>query len=229
MVAGGNKQRNHIDKTDATSPIAALEYVLLTATIDAKEGRDVAIVDIPNAFVTTCIEKKDDIATIRLRGKLAELMVATTSEIYNKYVTVNRKGELVFFLEALNAIYGIMKAALLFYIKFVENLQSIGSQMNPYDPCVANNIVNSAQPTVVWHFDDLKVSHVVIRADKLYGRDIHVAIVNIPNAFVTTRIGNKANIVTIRLQGKLAELMVATVPEIYNKYVTVNRKGDLVI
>ena len=61
MVAGGNKQRNHIDKTDATSPIAALEYVLLTATIDAKEGRDVALVDIPNAFVTTRLEKKDDI------------------------------------------------------------------------------------------------------------------------------------------------------------------------
>ena len=69
MVAGGNKQRNHIDKTDATSSTAALEYVLLTEKIDAKEGRDVAIVDIPNAFVTTWIEKKYDIATIWLQGK----------------------------------------------------------------------------------------------------------------------------------------------------------------
>ena len=98
MVAGGNKQRNHIDKTDATSPTADLESVLLTATIDAKEGRDVAIVETPNAFVTTRIEKKDDIATIRLRGKLAELMVATAPEIYKKYVTVNRKGELVLYV-----------------------------------------------------------------------------------------------------------------------------------
>ena len=78
MVASGNKQRNHIDKTDATLPTAALEYVLLIETIDVKEGRDVSIVDIPNAFVTTRIENKDDIATIRLRGKLAELMVATS-------------------------------------------------------------------------------------------------------------------------------------------------------
>ena len=91
MVTGDNKQRNHIDKTDVTSPTAALEYVLLTATIDANEGRDVAIVDTPNAFVTTRIEKKYDIATIRLQGKLAELMVATAPEIYKKYVTVNRK------------------------------------------------------------------------------------------------------------------------------------------
>ena len=66
MVARGNKQRNHVKKTDATSPTAALESILLTATIDAKEGRDVAIVDILNAFVTTGIEKKDDIATIRI-------------------------------------------------------------------------------------------------------------------------------------------------------------------
>ena len=63
-------------------------------------------------------------------------------------------------MEALNALYGIMKAALLFYIGFFENLQSIGFQMNPYDPCVANKIVDGSQLTVVWHVDNLKVSHV---------------------------------------------------------------------
>ena len=56
MVAGGNKQIRHINKTDATSPTVVLESVLLTSTIDAKEGRDVDIIDIPNAFVTTRIE-----------------------------------------------------------------------------------------------------------------------------------------------------------------------------
>ena len=56
IVAGGNKQRRHIDKIDATSPTAALESVLLTSTIDAKEGRDVDIIDIPNDFATTRIE-----------------------------------------------------------------------------------------------------------------------------------------------------------------------------
>ena len=53
-----------------------------------------------------------------------------------------------------------MKAALLFYIKFVKNLKSIGFELNPYDLCVANKIVDSAQLTVLWHVDDLKVSHV---------------------------------------------------------------------
>jgi hypothetical protein len=32
--------------------------------------------------------------------------------------------------------------------------------LNPYDRCVANKIVNNSQMTIVWHVDDLKVSHV---------------------------------------------------------------------
>ena len=104
MVAGGNKQRGHIDKTDVTSPTAELEPVLLTSIIDSKEGRDVAIIDIPNAFVTTRIEDKKDIVIVRLRWKLAELMVATAQEIYKKYVSVNHKRELVLYVEALNAL-----------------------------------------------------------------------------------------------------------------------------
>ena len=76
-------------------------------------------------------------------------MVATAPEIYKKDVSVNRKGELVLYVEAMNALYGIMKAALLFYLKFVKNLESIGFVLNTYDPCVANKIVDGAQLTVV--------------------------------------------------------------------------------
>ena len=160
MVSGGNNQRGRINKIDANSPTAAIDSVLLTYTIDAKEGCDVAIIDITNAFVTTIIEDKKDIVTVQLRGKLAELMVATAPEIYKKYVSVNRKGELFLYVKALNALHGIMKVALLFYIKFVKNLKSIGFELNPYDPCMANKIVDGAQLTVVWHVNDLKVSHV---------------------------------------------------------------------
>ena len=63
-------------------------------------------------------------------------------------------------MEALNSLYSIMKAALLFYLKLVKNLKSIGFVLNPYDPCVANKIFDGTQLTVVWHVDDLKVSHV---------------------------------------------------------------------
>ena len=36
----------------------------------------------------------------------------------------------------------------------------MGFEVNPYDPCVANMLVNGAQCTVCWHVDDLKVFHV---------------------------------------------------------------------
>jgi hypothetical protein len=50
-VAGGNKQRDYISKEHASSPTVATEAVLLSCIIDAKEGRDVAVIDIPNAFI----------------------------------------------------------------------------------------------------------------------------------------------------------------------------------
>jgi hypothetical protein len=52
-VAGGNKQRDYISKEDASSLTVAMESVLLSCIIDAKEEWDVAVVDIPNAFFQT--------------------------------------------------------------------------------------------------------------------------------------------------------------------------------
>ena len=56
---------------------------------------------------------------MRLSGKLAELMAATAPEIYKQYITTDRKENKALYIRILNAIYGIMKAALLFYLKFV--------------------------------------------------------------------------------------------------------------
>jgi hypothetical protein len=50
--ADGRKQREGSTNSDATSPAVSLEAVLLTATIYSFEGRDVAIVDVPGAFLT---------------------------------------------------------------------------------------------------------------------------------------------------------------------------------
>ncbi len=50
-VIGGNKQRDYITKQDVSSPTVTAEAVMLRCVIDAQENRDVAVVDIPNAFV----------------------------------------------------------------------------------------------------------------------------------------------------------------------------------
>jgi hypothetical protein len=35
-----------------------------------------------------------------------------------------------------------------------------GFEVNPYDACVANKMINGKQCTILWHVDDLKISHV---------------------------------------------------------------------
>ena len=52
-----------------------------------------------------------------------------------------------------------MKAALLFYKKLVEVLTACGFELNPYDPCLANKIINGKQCIILWHVADLKISH----------------------------------------------------------------------
>jgi hypothetical protein len=35
----------------------------------------------------------------------------------------------------------------------------MGFEINPYDPCVANNTVSGTQMTIRWHVDDLMIIH----------------------------------------------------------------------
>ena len=66
----------------------------------------------------------------------------------------------VIYLQIMKALYGTLKAALLFWRKLTEVLKSWDFQINPYDWCVANKDINQSQCTIVWHVDDLKISHV---------------------------------------------------------------------
>jgi hypothetical protein len=131
--------------------------------VDAKERREVVTIDIPNAFVETKLENEEVKAIMRLRGKLAELIVRVAPEVYKKYVFVNKKGETVLYVKLLNALCGVLKAALLFYQKLINDLIGIGFKLNPYDLCVANKMVNGKQMTLCWHVDDMKVSHFVTK------------------------------------------------------------------
>jgi hypothetical protein len=48
--ADGMKQRKTAEPGAATSPTVSLESVLIASTIEAFEGREVAVVDIPGAY-----------------------------------------------------------------------------------------------------------------------------------------------------------------------------------
>jgi len=90
-VAGGNKQRDYISKDDASLPMVATEAVLLTCIIDAKEGRDVAVIDIPNAFIQTRVQDEKDVALIRIQGVLVDILLLIAPDVYGPYVTEEDK------------------------------------------------------------------------------------------------------------------------------------------
>jgi hypothetical protein len=58
-----------------SSPTAATESVLLTSIVDAAENRDVAIIDIPNAFIQTQVENEKDCVIIHIRGVVVDWLV----------------------------------------------------------------------------------------------------------------------------------------------------------
>jgi len=160
-VAGGNKQRGYIAKEDASSPTVATESVLLTCIVDAEEDRDVAIIDIPNAFVQTRVEDEKDMAIIKLRGVLVDILVGIAPDVYGPYVTEDKKGVKQLLVQCQNALYGTMVAALLYYRKFVKSLTDVGFELNPYDRCVANKMIKGKQMTICFHVDDCKLSHCI--------------------------------------------------------------------
>ena len=68
----GRKQREKIEPKDAISPTVLIEAVMLAATIDKLEGRDVEVVDIPGAYLSTDL---DDEVHVVFRGTLSEMVV----------------------------------------------------------------------------------------------------------------------------------------------------------
>ena len=67
----------------ATYPTAPTEFVLITAIIDAHEGRDIGICNIPGAFISEDMDKGMKTA---LHGILAEPMVKILPQIYRQHV-----------------------------------------------------------------------------------------------------------------------------------------------
>ena len=72
---------------------------------------------------------------------------------------VFEKGKVLVYVQVLQAMYGVLQAALLWYSKFREDLESKGFKFNPYYPCVMNRMVSGKQHTIIFHVDDLKSSH----------------------------------------------------------------------
>jgi hypothetical protein len=104
------------------------EAVMLTCVIDAVEDRDIAVVDIPNAFAQTVVSEEDaeHRVIVCIKEPLVDILVLIASDVHGPYVSTNKSGQKILIVECLNAVYGMMVAALLYYKKFVKRLTKKG-------------------------------------------------------------------------------------------------------
>ena len=124
----------------------------------AKEKRDVATVDIPGAFLQTVAS---DGTIIKLQGAIVEALIKINPEWRQYVVHEGAKGIPTIYSEALKALYGTVDASRLFFEDLSEYLEKhMGFKRNPYDWCVMNKTIDGKQCTIIWHVDDLMISHV---------------------------------------------------------------------
>ena len=86
VVADGRKQRDTVPREDAASPTIQLERLIMSMLIDAKEDRDVAVLDIVSAYL---IAEMMDHVVVKLTGNAVDVM-CTTNEKYKRFVVKKR-------------------------------------------------------------------------------------------------------------------------------------------
>ena len=64
---------------------------MLSYIIDTEEERNVAVIDIPNAFIQTQIEDKSDMTFIKIRGFLVDILVEISPDVYNLHVKTDKR------------------------------------------------------------------------------------------------------------------------------------------
>ena len=92
-VANCSTQRAYIHHDDTASPTAANDAIIITGVIEAKQGRDVMINNVPNTFVQTPVpqDEGDEIIIMKIWGALVDILYKKSPEIYEPCVRFDKK------------------------------------------------------------------------------------------------------------------------------------------
>ena len=117
-------------RDNKSSTIALTESILLTDGVDAREEREVASLDVPNAFIQTHthLDPSGERTVMKVMGFLIDLLIKIDHVAYFKYL-VYKNGEKVLYLEVLRLIYKMLVASLLWYWKLRKYLEEINFQL----------------------------------------------------------------------------------------------------
>ena len=85
----------------------------------------------------------DNYTLLKLEGNSVDI-VCDVNVDYEKFVCMEN-GKRVLYLMLLKTLYGCVKSVLLWYELFTTTLKDVGFELNPYDECVANKMINGSQ------------------------------------------------------------------------------------
>ena len=103
------------------------------------EDREIANFDIPGAYLYVEIPEDKHIL-LKLRDEFLDT-ICDVNEEHTKNVVI-KNGEIVLYMKLGRAIYGCIKSALLLYDLYANTLKDMGFEINPYDKCIANKMIN---------------------------------------------------------------------------------------
>ena len=133
------------------------ESLFLSLVIDAHEGQYVVTADVVGAFLLADME---EFTVVKIDGSMVSYLVRANPSKFASFVTYE-KGRKAINLKLKKALYGCMESSLLWWKLLTSTLiEKMRFELNPYDLCVVNKVVNGNQLTVLWYVDDLKTSHI---------------------------------------------------------------------
>ena len=98
IYVDGSKQE--IDKSEVLAPIKSTDALFITLVVDADEGRDVATIDIPGAFLQTAAKSGN---YIKFTLAIIDILCQLNPRFYTQYVVLEN-GRKVLYTEAHNAV-----------------------------------------------------------------------------------------------------------------------------
>ena len=147
----GSGQRKFVPREEASSPTISVESLIALVTIFAFEKRDVAVFDVPGAYLQADLPD-DKFALLKFEGQFVDIMVEVNPDFAES--VRYEKGRKVLYCRILKALYGMIESALLWYTLFADTLMQQGFKINKVDKCVANKMVDGKQLTIGWYVDD---------------------------------------------------------------------------
>ena len=121
--------RAYNPKDEGASLIVSKESVLITSTIETKQNRDVMTADIPNAFVQTDIEKRDQNKKImKIRGQLVNILIELETSTCAKYM-IKQNISPILYVKLIKALYAMLTSALLFYKKIKIDVEKLALKL----------------------------------------------------------------------------------------------------